>query len=63
MPSQSGLRARTLNIINALRRHDWVYRWQVVLDAAGLPHPHGVTERIARLNHVADAVWEQLVRD
>jgi hypothetical protein len=53
-------RAQICNITNALRRHDWVYRWQQVLDAVGLSSAPGVTERLARLNHVADAVAERL---
>ena len=56
-------RARACNIINALRRHDWAYRWQQILDAVGLSSAPGVTERISRLNHVADAVGERLSFD
>ena len=56
-------RARANNVINALRRHDWVYRWQVVLDAAGLSPAPGVHERIAHLNHLASSVGERLALD
>jgi hypothetical protein len=46
-------RARRHNVANALRRHDWVYRWGRVLDAAGLPHPAQMTDRIAHLERLA----------
>jgi hypothetical protein len=38
-------RARRANVINALRRHDWVYRWQQVLDVVGLPATEAVLAR------------------
>ncbi|HWT23019.1 MAG TPA: glycosyltransferase, partial [Solirubrobacteraceae bacterium] len=31
-------RARMRNMVGALRRHDWVYRWAQVLDDLDLPH-------------------------
>ena len=46
-------RARAHNVVNSLRRHDWVHRWAQVLDAAGLPHTEAMTERMARLEDLA----------
>jgi hypothetical protein len=47
------VRARTLNVVNALRRHDWVYRWQRILRVAGLPEHRGTTSRVAALASLA----------
>jgi hypothetical protein len=44
------------NVVNALRRHDWVYRWERVLDSVGLPHTEAMRERRRRLGALADAV-------
>jgi Glycosyl transferases group 1 len=41
------------NIVNSLRRHDFLYRWQRVLDVAGLPHTPGMARRAARLEQLA----------
>jgi hypothetical protein len=49
-------RARRQNVVNALLRHDWVYRWLGVMETAGLPVPPGVGERIAQLRATADRV-------
>jgi hypothetical protein len=46
-------RARTDNVVAALRRHDWVYRWAQVLDAVGLPHTTGMAERMELLDDLA----------
>jgi hypothetical protein len=46
-------RARTNNIVAALRRHDWVYRWAQVLDAVGLPHSAGMAQRMELLDDLA----------
>lgn len=51
--------ARRNNIINALRRHDWVYRWQTILDSVGLSKTPGMTRRMAELDHLANLVGEQ----
>jgi hypothetical protein len=51
-------RIRRDNVVNALLRHDAVYRWGFILDALGLERMPAVTERIGRLQALADAlVW------
>jgi Glycosyl transferases group 1 len=53
---QPGL-LRTLGCRNAeqaLRRHDWVYRWREVFRIAGLAPTSRMNERIQRLNSLAD---------
>lgn len=50
--------ARCRNVTNALRRHDWLYRWQQVLDVAGLaptPAMAARAERLERLARLAEA--------
>jgi len=49
-------RARRNNVVNSLRRHDWVYRWRDILDSIGLAHTPGLQARIARLEQLADLV-------
>jgi hypothetical protein len=51
--------ARRNNVVNALRRHDWVYRWAQVLDAVGLPHSEAMRRRIASLHALADRAAER----
>jgi hypothetical protein len=52
---------RRTNTAQALLRHDWVYRWEVILKAANLdPLPH-LYERKARLAQLADAVTSDMV--
>jgi len=46
-------RARTLNVVNSLLRHDWVYRWQRVLQVAGLAEHPATTNRVAALVNLA----------
>ena len=46
-------RARLNNDLATLRRHDWSYRWQQVLDVAGLPALPPMEERRARLEALA----------
>jgi hypothetical protein len=48
--------ARRRNVANALRRHDWVYRWQQVLEAAGMAPLPAFTRRVERLHEMARAV-------
>jgi hypothetical protein len=54
---------RTANVTNALRRHDWVYRWQHILDTFGLePTPAHRQRRAmlaARAERVAAASWRE----
>lgn len=49
-------RASANNIINALRRHDWAYRWRVILAAAGLTVLPGFNNRVAALDSLAEVV-------
>jgi hypothetical protein len=46
-------RASTSNVLGALRRHDWSYRWARVLEAAGLPPRPALTARMERLESLA----------
>ena len=47
-------RAGVNNTVNALRRHDWAYRWQAILAAAGLSPAPALTDRIAHLQAAAE---------
>jgi hypothetical protein len=42
------------NVINALRRHDWVYRWETVLKIAGLNTMLELMERKQQLENLAN---------
>jgi hypothetical protein len=48
-------RIRQINAIQSLRRHDWIYRWEKMLQAVGLEPSPKVQERKMRLNQIADA--------
>ena len=50
---QDGIR-RT-GVAQALMRHDWAYRWEAILDAAGLEPMPGMLERKDRLRRLAEA--------
>ncbi len=54
---------RRANVSNSLRRHDWVYRWDRVLDAAGLPASDAGEARKRRLETVASSVEREAVID
>ncbi len=43
----------TDNVVNSLLRHDWVHRWEKILDAVGIPYSSGMLERKAKLNQLA----------
>lgn len=45
--------ARRNNVTNALRRHDWLYRWQQVLAVAGLGATPAMAARADRLERLA----------
>ena len=47
---------RRANVLNTLQRHDWVYRWNQVVKAAGLKPAPGAVERESVLNALADSV-------
>jgi len=54
-------RIRRTNVLQALMRHDWVYRWERILETAGLKPRSKVFERKEALNCLAEAVsLEQL---
>ena len=49
-------RARRANVIHSLRRHDWLYRWQTVLETVGLEPTPAFAARLDELRRRADAV-------
>jgi hypothetical protein len=49
-------RIRRDNVLNTLRRHDWVYRCRQILATAGLPIPGALVAREQRLRELADMV-------
>lgn len=48
----------TDNVVNSLLRHDWVYRWEKILDTVGIPYSSGMLERKAKLNQLAKIASE-----
>lgn len=44
---------RLNNVINALRKHDWVYRWEQILQKLGLPTTKAMAVRQTRLRVLA----------
>src|SRR5688572_30633108 len=55
-------RARANNVVNALRRHDWAYRWQTILSIAGLSESSRLRERIANLHSLAESAVSVLTQ-
>jgi hypothetical protein len=55
------VRIRRENMIQALRRHDWVYRLRRILEDAGMPVPDTVAAREARLAQRVDEVREATI--
>jgi len=51
-------RIRRTNVVQALARHDWVYRWQAVLETVGLEPLPELLQRKERLKTLAKAVLE-----
>jgi hypothetical protein len=51
-------RIRQTNVVQALIRHDWVYRWEAVLKTVGLGPMQGVLERRERLRKLAEVVLQ-----
>ena len=49
-------RIRRTGVAQALMRHDWVYRWEAILDAVGLEPMRGALERKDRLAKLAQAM-------
>ena len=49
-------RIRRTGIVQALLRHDWVYRWEAILKAIGLEPLPGALERKGRLGRLVEVV-------
>ncbi|MBW4665574.1 MAG: glycosyltransferase [Chroococcus sp. CMT-3BRIN-NPC107] len=49
----------TDNVLNSLLRHDWVYRWEKILDTVNIPHSPGMIQRKAKLRQLAEIVIEK----
>jgi len=49
-------RMRQTNVVQALMRHDWVYRWETMLKTVALEPMPGLLNRKERLRRLADAV-------
>ena len=49
---------RKTSVVQALMRHDWVYRWEAVLKTAGLGPMPGLLERRERLRKLMDVVLQ-----
>ncbi len=47
---------RTDNIVNSLLRHDWVYRWENILETVGLNTTPQIQKRKAELKNLAEIV-------
>jgi hypothetical protein len=54
--SQRLSKARRNNVINSLLRHDWVYRWETILDKIGLKPTPAMQERREKLKSLAEAI-------
>ena len=54
-PERQG-RIRQNGVVQALRRHDWVYRWETILKTVGLEPMQGLLERKKRLNDLAQVL-------
>jgi hypothetical protein len=51
---------RRTGVVQALTRHDWVYRWEAILRVAGLEPMRAVSERKERLRTLADIVSQNV---
>ncbi|MBE9115731.1 glycosyltransferase family 1 protein [Lusitaniella coriacea LEGE 07157] len=51
---------RRENIINSLLKHDWVYRWETILNAAELDETPKMEQRKAQLQQLAEFVANDL---
>ncbi|MGH6946629.1 MAG: glycosyltransferase family protein [Kiloniellales bacterium] len=47
---------RRRNVINVLRRHDWLHRWSVILETFGLPGTEGMEARRQQLDELRDQI-------
>lgn len=50
---------RRNNVINSLLRHDWVYRWEQILDRVGISHTPKMAQRRAYLQSLADIALQK----
>ncbi len=48
--------ARLANITHALRRHDWAFRWQTILETAGLAPSEAHVKRVGKMAGLADQI-------
>ena len=53
------MRIRTANVVNALRRHDWLYRYETMLATVGMETTPAMAERRERLDTLADRVQQR----
>jgi len=51
---------RRSNILDSLRHHDWVYRWEAVLNLAGLNPLPSMLERQSRLRNISQIVQNEI---
>jgi len=51
-------RIRQTGVAKTLMRHDWVYRWETVLETVGLEPLRGALERKRRLSNLAQVVLQ-----
>ncbi|MBW4665575.1 MAG: glycosyltransferase [Chroococcus sp. CMT-3BRIN-NPC107] len=50
---------RKNNVVTSLLRHDWVYRWEQILDKVGLSHTPKMAQRHAYLRSLADMALQK----
>jgi len=58
VPGSNAIRKN--NIVNSLGRHDWVYRWEELLEIAGLKPAPGAHERKKRLQDLIKSVRAEM---
>jgi hypothetical protein len=51
-------RIRRTNVVQALMRHDWAYRWEAILQTVGLEPKPELLQRKERLRSLAEAVLQ-----
>ncbi len=51
-------RMRRTNVKQALRRHDWVYRWEAILNVVGLEPMPGLFQRKELLRNLAEVMMQ-----
>lgn len=53
---------RRNNVVNSLRKHDWVYRWEQILTELGLPTTKAMKQRQAILETMAQGYQPSIVK-